>query len=142
MKFGRFISLVVLSSLLAGCAQQGGYGSFVASQLGQVRNYQFGANTTNVSGPSNRVLAAAEYRSDIQADTAENYARGQHAELSVVDHKLYTAGTAEALDHRAHMDGNEENRDDFWTIDSITGSISGSASNVNSTINTIHDIFH
>lgn len=109
--------------------------------LGQGRGYGFSEQTTDLSGPSNRTLQAAEYRSDIQADTTQNIARGQHAELGVVDHKLGTARRAQYYDHRAHMDGNLEKRDDFGTIQSITSSISSTGANLGNALDNFGSIF-
>jgi hypothetical protein len=126
----------------SGCAAQSqGYGGFVNNQVGQVRGYEFGANAVDVSGPSNKQLQAAEYRSDIMADTVENQARAQHAELGVVDHKLDTARRAQVYDHRAHMEKNTRTKDDFGTIRDVTGSISSTGSNINSAIYNFKNIF-
>ena len=135
------LSMLLFTLALCSCSSGSNYSGFLDSQTSQVRSYQFGPQTTTLSGPSNRTLAAAEYRSDIQADTVENYARAQHAELGVVDHKLDTARKAQYYDHQAHMDTNLEHRDDFSTVQSITGSVSSSAFNVHSAIHNIGSIF-
>jgi len=135
--------LLVSQALVSGCAPAGNtYGSLVSNGTNQARGYRFGEQTRDISGPSNRALETAEYRSNIQASTTENYARAQHAELGVVDHKLDTANRAQRYDHQAHMDGNEESKDNFRVFDSISGSIRNTGSNISGTLDSIKNIFH
>jgi hypothetical protein len=128
--------------LCSACATRGNqYSGYVDQEIERQEAHQMGGYTTDVSGPSNAQLELAEYRSDIEADTAENHARAQNAELGVINHRLDTERKAQHYDHEAHMDGNQEKRDDFWTIEAITGSVSDTVSNVDRTIRNVGDIF-
>lgn len=134
------VALFLTLATLASCSTSNSSG-LVSSGLAQAQNYRFGAQARDIKGPSNKALAAAEYRSDLQADTVENYARAQHAELGVVDHKLDTARRAQYYDHRAHIEKNEENKDDFRVFDSTTGSVSNTFGNINSALQNLRSIF-
>lgn len=142
MKSKVLIPVLAIAFFVTGCSNTGGgYGGFLGQQLEQGRGYQFSTQTADISGPSNRVLQAAEYRSNLQANTTINMARAQHAELGVVDHKLDTARRASSYDHKNHMEKNTRGKDDFRTIESITSSVSSTGSNIDRALSNFANIF-